>query len=104
MSLKFFNILKIEGIKKVPIITKYLPYVDIIKNFGFDYMHGICLNIFKHFATYWFTEKWSSYNFSLFQKKDEIEQNYLQLKFPYFKTRKPRRLEDFDDWKAIEYR
>jgi hypothetical protein len=67
-------------------------------------MHAICLNIFKHFLIYWFTNKYSEYSFSLYHKKEEIEKHFFQLKFPYFKNRPPKKLEAFDDWKAIELR
>lgn len=88
----------------MPIICKYLFYVDIVTHFPIDYMHALCLNIFKHFLTYWFSSKYSTQPFSLYIKKNIIEKHYLQLKFPYFKNRAPRKLEDFDDWKAVELR
>lgn len=86
------------------ILVNQLFYLDLIVHFSIDYMHAICLNIFKHFLIYWFTNKYSSYSFSLFRHLKDIEKHYLNLKFPYFKSRPPRKLEDFDNWKAIELR
>ena len=93
-----------HGIKVLPVICKYLTYVDLVEHFTIDYMHALCLNIFLHFLLYWFTSKYSQYNFSLFSKKEEIEKHYLKFKFPYFNTRPARKLENFGDWKAIELR
>ena len=75
-----------------------------MQHFGVDYMHGICLNICKHFMSYWFSEKYNSHTFSLYQKKAEIQKHLNEFKFPHFKTRRPRNLDDFEDWKAVEFR
>jgi len=66
-------------------------------------MHAVCLNIGKHFMTYWFSEKYNTKKFSLFHRKTEIERHLKKLKFPHYKTRKPRNLEEFEDWKAVEF-
>ena len=67
-------------------------------------MHAVCLNIFKHFLTYWLTPQYAKQSFSIYHKRKEIQKHYLSLKFPYFKTRPPRKLKDFDNWKATELR
>jgi len=40
----------------------------------------------------------------LYGKRTDLERQYMRYKFPHFKDRKPRKLEDFDDWKAVELR
>ena len=67
-------------------------------------MHAVCLNIFKHFLSYWFNSQYVKTSFSLYHQRKEVQKHYLSLKFPYFKTRPPRKLKNFDDWKAIELR
>ena len=93
-----------RGIKREPIIAKNLFYFDTINHFGIDYMHTVCLNVFKHFITYWFEEQYKENRFSLYLRKQKVEDHYKECTFPHFKTRKARKLEEFKDWKAIELR
>jgi len=65
-------------------------------NFGL-----VCFNIY---STIRFSEIYAKEKFSYIEKKSLIERAFLSIKYPHFKSRGPRKLEDFNNWKAAEFR
>jgi hypothetical protein len=94
----------VNGIVGIPIFVELLDYFNIIDYVGIDYMHAVCLNVFGRLLTNLFLSRYSSEPFSLMEKREEIEKEYLKFKYPHFKKRKPRKLEAFNTWKAVEFR
>lgn len=67
-------------------------------------MHALYLGVVLLFLNLWFNEKYNTNEFSLFQEKHKAEKMYLNMKIPHFKTRPPKKLENFTEWKAAELR
>jgi hypothetical protein len=94
----------VAGVNGHSCIVKYLNYVDVILHMDLDSMHAVYLNVVLHFLVYWFDEKYKNHNFSLYFKLKTANQIHLGLKIPHDKSRPPRDLQNFSDWKASELR
>lgn len=85
--------------------VKYLSYVDGIRDMDIDSMHAIYLNVWLHMMKLWWSPFYSDKPFSLYKYIDEASILSKSFSYPHSKiARLPRKLDNFEDWKAGELR
>eukprot|EP00111_Clytia_hemisphaerica_P021910 TCONS_00064415-protein len=94
----------IFGIKGCSILAE-LPYLNIIWNFPFDYMHGVFLGVSKTLANLWFDSSNSKNPWYLGGMSNIVENRLVAIKPPDEITRLPRSIINHRGYyKANEYR
>ncbi|XP_050061765.1 uncharacterized protein LOC114120630 [Aphis gossypii] len=80
---------------------EYLP-IDITSSVVLEYMHNICLGVMKRLLAFWVKGKKPV----RFEDPDTITNELIKIKsfFPVEFNRLPRTLEEFEYWKASEFR
>lgn len=82
-----------------------VPEFDIIRGFGMDYMHSVCLGIVKKIISIWTDSKNSNEDYYLSEQKlNAVNQHISKIKLCSFFTRKPRSITEFSTFKANEAR
>ena len=78
--------------------------VDIVDSFAVDYMHAVLLGVVRQFLRLWFGSEYSSAEFSVRKSVGGVNKRLTSIRPPHDIARTPRRLEDYDTWKASECR
>lgn len=101
VSLK--NIDTKEGVKGISPAVSF-NYFDMVKSFGLDYMHCVCLGVVKTMLRFWL--KPSNHHDSYISSKHQevLNKRILSIKPCTFITRLPRSLKHIGKFKASEFR
>lgn len=92
-----------RGVKGIsPAIT--FDYFDMVKSFGLDYMHCVCLGIFRNLHEFWFNPKMKHESYIIPKLQRSLDQRILSIKPCRFITRLPRPMKYFRKFKASEMR
>lgn len=92
-----------KGVKGCSILMK-LPQFDIVRAHTVDYMHCVLLGIMKMLLTLWFDVSHAKETWSIRKCLSTINDRLSSLKPPYHISRKPRSLDDVQQWKASEFK
>lgn len=93
----------VKGVKGIsPAIS--FEFFDMVKSFGLDYMHCVCLGIMRNLPEFWLesSKKHKSYIRPELQKT--LNKRLQSIKPCKFLTRLPRSLKDIHKFKASEFR
>ncbi|XP_064474212.1 uncharacterized protein LOC135388539 isoform X2 [Ornithodoros turicata] len=85
-----------------PSVLFLLSYFDICKGVVVDYMHTVCLGVVKATTVMWLTN--ASQPYYLKPKLGEVNQRILNIKTVAEISRLPRKVTDYNIWKASEWR
>lgn len=93
-------ILFILGIS--PLIA--LPDFDVINGFAIDYMHAVLLGIVRKLISLWFDQRNFKQNWYIRKHIEEINKRIQTMNLPSEIQRRPRSLNERNNWKANELR
>lgn len=97
------NVPHCMGIKG-PSWLMLLPHFNCVDGVAIDYMHGILLGVQKLLLRLWFSNKFKTENFSLFDKSTDVNQRLKNIKPTLDVRRMPVDVAELKHWKASEYR
>ncbi|XP_034235713.1 uncharacterized protein LOC117642039 isoform X2 [Thrips palmi] len=90
-----------RGIKGLSILTE-IPGFDIVNCLDLDLFHAL-VNCAKRFANLWFSKRYSSKDFSVRSRLNEVDRRLLSITITDTVSRAPRSLEDRSDWRGHEW-
>lgn len=96
-----------KEIMKIAIVVKHLCYkshTGPVTNIPQDYMHLVCLEVVKKLIHLWFNGSLNVRIRSSIGKEISSKINYVKQFFPFEFQRKPRPLNEYKFWKAVDFR
>lgn len=91
------------GVKGLSALS-FMPKFDIIRGTGIDYMHCVLLGIVKMMIGLWIDLDHKNKAWSVRSSIDKLNERIQQLSSPSLISRLPRKIDEYHDWKASEYR
>lgn len=94
---------EILGVKGMSIMMA-LEDFDVVWSNGLDYMHNCCLGVMKFLFSLWFSPKFRAETFYIGYSIDRLSKSLKSIKTPKRNSRKPGNLQDYNTWKASQFR
>lgn len=92
-----------DGVKGVSPAVAF-DYFDLVKSFGLDYMHSVCLGVMKNLHDFWMDSKKAHDSYIVPEHQRALDKRIVSIKPCVFISRLPRSLKYFGKYKASEIR
>lgn len=93
----------VDGVKGVSAAVSFDNF-DMVKSFGLDYMHNVCLGVMKAMHKFWLQPKYKQDSYICSKLQKRLNQRITSIKPCTFISRLPRSLNCISKYKASEFR